>query len=203
VNLSAPGNAVITRKNNPMQSNSRIKVAVFCGSKHGNNPIFSADAAKLGELLGKGGFDIVYGGSHKGIMGDIANNALANGSAVTGILPRVLLEWEHQHNGLTELIITENMHERKRTMYELGMAGIVLPGGFGTLDEMFEMLTWNQLSIHDKKIHILNSGGFYNHLIAHLEYLQDSGFLYDPIWKRITKHENPDSLVNALITDFN
>jgi len=185
-----------------MQSNSRIKVAVFCGSKHGNNPIFSADAAKLGELLGKGGFDIVYGGSHKGIMGDIANNALANGSAVTGILPRVLLEWEHQHNGLTELIITEDMHERKRTMYDLAKAGIVLPGGFGTLDEMFEMLTWNQLNIHDKKIHLLNSGGFYNHLIAHLEYLQDTGFLYDPIWKRITKHDNPDSLVNALIKDF-
>lgn len=185
-----------------MQSNSRPKIAVFCGSKHGNNPIFSADAAKLGELLGKGGFDIVYGGSHKGIMGDIANNALANGSSVTGILPRVLLEWEHQHNGLTELIITEDMHERKRTMYELGMAGIVLPGGFGTLDEMFEMLTWNQLSIHDKKIHILNSGGFYNHLMAHLEYLQDSGFLYDSIWKRITKHDTPDSLVNVLIRDF-
>jgi uncharacterized protein (TIGR00730 family) len=186
-----------------MQSNPRTKIAVFCGSKHGNNPIFSADAAKLGQLLGKGGFDIVYGGSHKGIMGDIANNALANGSAVTGILPRVLLEWEHQHNGLTELIITEDIHERKRTMYELGKAGIVLPGGFGTLDEMFEMLTWNQLNIHDKKIHILNSGGFYNHLIAHLEYLQDTGFLYDPIWKRIMKHEHPESLVNALISDFN
>jgi uncharacterized protein (TIGR00730 family) len=88
-------------------------------------------------------------------------------------------------------------------MYELGKAGIVLPGGFGTLDEMFEMLTWNQLNIHDKKIHILNSGGFYNHLIAHLEYLQDTGFLYDPIWKRIMKHEHPESLVNALISDFN
>jgi uncharacterized protein (TIGR00730 family) len=88
-------------------------------------------------------------------------------------------------------------------MYDRCDAVLVLPGGWGTMDEMFEMLTWNQLSIHDKKIHILNSGGFYNHLIAHLEYLQDTGFLYDPIWRRITKHDNPDSLVNALIKDFN
>lgn len=185
-----------------MQHAPKIKVAVFCGSKHGNNPIFSEHAAELGRLLASNGFDIVYGGSHKGIMGEVANNALANGSFVTGVLPRVLLEWEHQHDGLTELIITEDMHERKRTMYELGQAGIVLPGGFGTLDELFEMLTWNQLSIHNKKIHLLNSGGFFNHLIAHLELLEQTGFLYDPIWQRIEKHDAPSALINSLVREF-
>lgn len=185
-----------------MQAPSKIKIAVFCGSKHGKDPVFSADAALLGELLGKHGFDVVYGGSHKGIMGDVANNALANGAAVTGVLPKVLLEWEHQHDSLTQLIITEDMHERKRTIYEMCAAAIVLPGGFGTLDEMFEMLTWNQLSIHDKKIHLLNSGGFYTHLINHLEYLEQAGFLYDPVWKRISKHDTPESLVDALISAF-
>jgi uncharacterized protein (TIGR00730 family) len=186
-----------------MHTTPKIKVAIFCGSKHGNNPIFANDAAELGRLLGLNKFDIVYGGSHKGIMGEIANNALANGSFVTGVLPKVLLEWEHQHEGLSQLIITEDMHERKRTMYEMGQTGIVLPGGFGTLDELFEMLTWNQLSIHNKKIHLLNSGGFFNYLIAHLEHLEKTGFLYDPIWKRIEKHDTPSSIIASLLKEFN
>ncbi len=185
-----------------MHTATRIKVAIFCGSKHGNESIFSSHAAELGRLLGLNQFDIVYGGSYKGLMGEIANHALSNGSFVTGVLPKVLLEWEHQHEGLSELIITEDMHERKRTMYNLGQAGIVLPGGFGTLDELFEMLTWNQLSIHNKKIHLLNSGGFFNHLIAHLEHLERTGFLYDPIWKRIQKHDTPSLLIDSLLKDF-
>jgi uncharacterized protein (TIGR00730 family) len=148
------------------------------------------------------GLDIVYGGSKKGIMGDLANSALANGAHVTGVIPEMLLAWEHEHESLTQLIITKDMHERKRTMYEMGIAGIVLPGGFGTLDEMFEMLTWNQLSIHDKKIYILNSGGFYDHLIKHMELLAANGFLYDPIWKRINSFDTPSALVAALLEDL-
>ena len=149
------------------------------------------------------GLDIVYGGSKKGIMGDLANSALANGASVTGVIPEMLLAWEHEHESLTNLIITKDMHERKKTMYEMGIAGIVLPGGFGTLDEMFEMLTWNQLSIHDKKIYILNSGGFYDHLIKHMELLSSNGFLYDPLWTRINKFDNPVDLVAALAEDLN
>jgi len=138
----------------------------------------------------------------KGIMGDLANSALANGASVTGVIPEMLLAWEHEHESLTNLIITKDMHERKKTMYEMGIAGIVLPGGFGTLDEMFEMLTWNQLSIHDKKIYILNSGGFYDHLIKHMELLSDNGFLYDPLWTRINTFDNPLELVAALLKDL-
>ena len=175
----------------------RQAVAVFCGSKHGSNPIYASDAATLAKELALIGLDIVYGGSKKGIMGDLANSALANGAHVTGVIPEMLLAWEHEHESLTQ-----HMHERKRTMYEMGIAGIVLPGGFGTLDEMFEMLTWNQLSIHDKKIYILNSGGFYDHLIKHMELLAANGFLYDPIWKRINSFDTPSALVAALLEDL-
>jgi uncharacterized protein (TIGR00730 family) len=180
----------------------RQAVAVFCGSKHGSNPIYASDAATLAKELALIGLDIVYGGSKKGIMGDLANSALANGASVTGVIPEMLLAWEHEHESLTNLIITKDMHERKKTMYEMGIAGIVLPGGFGTLDEMFEMLTWNQLSIHDKKIYILNSGGFYDHLIKHMELLSDNGFLYDPLWTRINTFDNPLELVAALLKDL-
>ena len=186
-----------------MTLTKRQAVAVFCGSKHGSNPIYASDAATLAKELALIGLDIVYGGSKKGIMGDLANSALANGASVTGVIPAMLLAWEHEHESLTKLIITKDMHERKKTMYEMGIAGIVLPGGFGTLDEMFEMLTWNQLSIHDKKIYILNSGGFYDHLIKHMELLSSNGFLYDPLWTRINKFDNPVDLVAALAEDLN
>ncbi len=180
----------------------RQAVAVFCGSKHGSNPIYALDAATLAKELALGGLDIVYGGSKKGIMGDLANSALAHGAHVTGVIPEMLLAWEHEHESLTQLIITKDMHERKKTMYDMGIAGIVLPGGFGTLDEMFEMLTWNQLNIHDKKIYILNSGGFYDHLIKHMEMLAADGFLYDPLWNRINTFDTPSALVAALFEDL-
>jgi len=180
----------------------RQAVAVFCGSKHGTNPVYTSDAIILAKELALLGLDIVYGGSKKGIMGDLANSALANGASVTGVIPSMLLAWEHEHESLTKLIITNDMHERKKTMYEMGIAGIVLPGGFGTLDEMFEMLTWNQLSIHDKKIYILNSGGFYDHLIKHMELLADNGFLYDPLWNRINTFDTPSALVASLFEDL-
>jgi len=185
-----------------MTTPTRLAVAVFCGSKLGSDPVYATDAATLAKELALIGFDIVYGGSKKGIMGEIANSALANGASVTGVIPEMLLAWEHEHESLTKLIITKDMHERKKTMYEMGVAGIVLPGGFGTLDELFEMLTWNQLSIHDKKIYILNSGGFYDHLIKHMELLASNGFLYDPLWNRINTFNSPSDLVAALSEDL-
>ena len=111
----------------------------------------------------------------------------------------LLMEWERQHHGITELIIADDMHERKKKMYELCDAAIILPGGFGTLDELFEMLTWNQLSIHDKKIFILNSGGFFDHLLAHIDWLEKSGFLYETAKERITVISDPSELVQFLL----
>lgn len=173
-------------------------VAVFCGSKPGNNPLFNQHAAELGKLLAMLKVKLVYGGGKVGLMGTIADAVLAQGGKVMGVIPKLLIEWEHQHEGLTELAVVADMHTRKRMMYEMCDAAIVLPGGFGTLDELFEMVTWNQLKIHDKKIYLLNSAGFYNHLILHLKQMEKEGFLYEGISERIIVCDNPVELFNKL-----
>jgi uncharacterized protein (TIGR00730 family) len=106
---------------------------------------------------------------------------------------------EHQHDKLTELLIVEDMHQRKRKLYELCDAAIILPGGFGTLDEMFEIITWNQLSIHDKRVFILNTEGFYNHLLAHLQLLKEEGFLYTELDDCITVLNEPQEIVSYVV----
>lgn len=133
-------------------------IDVFCGSKAGNNPLFEAHTSQLGYLLAQNNITVIYGGGNKGLMAAVANATLEKNGKVIGIIPKLLSEWEHQHNGLTELHIVENMHSRKELLYEKCDAAIILPGGYGTLDEVFEILTWNQLRIHNKKIFILNSG---------------------------------------------
>jgi uncharacterized protein (TIGR00730 family) len=166
-------------------------IAVFCGSKQGKDPVYDRHAQELGYIMADRGITLIYGGGNKGLMGTIANAVMEKNGKVIGVIPEVLLEWEHQHEGITELLVVPDMHTRKR---ELCDAAIILPGGFGTLDEMFEMLTWNQLSIHDKKIFILNSGGFYTHLYQHIVQLEKDGFLYDAVEKRISLWDNPSAL---------
>ncbi|HEY4287102.1 MAG TPA: TIGR00730 family Rossman fold protein [Puia sp.] len=173
-------------------------VAVFCGSKTGNNPLFATHTAELGKYIGLLKLTIIYGGGNTGLMGVIANTALAEGSTVIGIIPELLKEWEHHHKGISELHIVADMHVRKRMMYERSDAAIILPGGFGTLDELFEMLTWNQLKIHNKKIYVLNTDGFYDHLRLHLRQLEKEGFLYDSLEERITFCASPLELFDHL-----
>ena len=165
---------------------SITSLAVFCGSKSGNDPLFEKEAKQLGFLLAQKNIRLIYGGGNSGIMGVLANAVLEKNGKITGIIPKILIEWEHQHNGITELIIVDDMHTRKRILYEKCDAAIILPGGFGTLDELFEMLTWNQLNIHNKKIYILNTAGFYDHLIAHHKKMQQENFLYDRVEERMT-----------------
>jgi uncharacterized protein (TIGR00730 family) len=174
-------------------------ITVFCGSREGKDPLFVQHARELGRLMASLGIRLIYGGGNRGLMGALAEGLLSGGGLVTGVIPRVLLEWEAQHTGLTELIITDGMHERKKLLYQLCEAAIVLPGGFGTLDEMFEMLTWNQLSIHDKRIHILNTSGFYDHLYRHMMGLEEQGFLYDKLDERISLSPDPGVLVETLL----
>jgi len=170
-------------------------LAVFCGSKDGTTPLFMEHAVELGRILVSHKVTLVYGGGNVGIMGTIANTVMEQGGKAIGVIPRVLVEWERQHNSLSELLVLDDMHSRKKKMYELCDAAIILPGGFGTLDEMFEMITWNQLSIHDKQIFILNSGGFYDHLIAHIGLMQKEKFLYEAAQERITViHEPPEMI---------
>jgi uncharacterized protein (TIGR00730 family) len=173
-------------------------LAVFCGSKTGKNPVFIQHAAQLGKILAENNIMLIYGGGNVGIMGVIADTVMKHGGKVTGIIPKLLLEWERQHETITELIVTDDMHVRKKMIYERCDAALILPGGFGTLDELFEMLTWNQLSIHDKHIFILNSGGFYDHLIRHIELMKAEHFLYEKAEKRVTILNDPAELVQYL-----
>lgn len=169
-------------------------VAVFCGSKQGNNSLFAEHAKTLGYLLAANSISLVYGGGNNGLMGVVANAVLEKGGRVLGIIPQLLTGWEKQHDGITELIVVENMHVRKRMLYEKADAAIILPGGFGTLDELFEMLTWNQLSIHDKQVFILNSSGFYDAMLLHMQKMQEEGFLYNPLEKTITILAKPEDM---------
>lgn len=173
-------------------------IAVFCGSKLGKNPLFAQHTAELGKLISSKNLKLVYGGGKAGLMGIIADNVMAGGTPVLGIIPELLKEWETYHQGITELRTVADMHVRKKMMYEHCDAAIILPGGFGTLDELFEMLTWNQLKIHYKCIFILNSAGFYDPLLAHLQNLENEGFLYDRVSDRITVCADPGELALLL-----
>lgn len=174
-------------------------IAIFCGSKWGRNELYQHHAIALGKLLAHKGVTAVYGGGKNGLMGCVANSVMQNNGTVKGVIPQVLMNWEHQHNDISELTVVEDMHDRKRKLYELCDAAIILPGGFGTLDELFEMLTWNQLSIHDKGIFILNSGGFYAHLLQHLRILTEEGFLYGALEDKFIVLQEPEELEPYLL----
>lgn len=173
-------------------------VTVFCGSKIGNKDIYADEAHQLGLGLANQGIQLVYGGGGKGIMGTLADACLKGGGKVLGIIPKLLLEWEAQHEGLTELVVTEDMHSRKLLLYDKCDAAIILPGGMGTLDELFEMLTWNNLGIHSKKVFVLNSLGFYDHLIALLDHMEAEGFLYDAWRERFIVCPDAQTILAAL-----
>lgn len=173
-------------------------IDIFCGSKSGNNPLFEEHTRQLGILLAEKNITIIYGGGNKGLMAAVANAALEKDGKVIGIIPKMLSEFEHQHDGLTELHIVETMHNRKQMLYEKCDAAIILPGGYGTLDEVFEILTWNQLRIHNKKIFILNSGGFYDHMIAHIQKMYQEGFLYGDPYETMTILNEPADVLQYL-----
>lgn len=169
-------------------------LAVFCGSKEGNNPLYITHATQLGYILATKNITLIYGGSNKGIMGAVANAVLEKNGKVVGVMPKLLNGLEHSHFGISELYETEDMHSRKKMLYAKADAALILPGGYGTMDELFEMLTWNQLKIHNKKIYILNSGNFYDHLIAHLQMMEEENFLYKDITQQISIAKSPDEL---------
>lgn len=174
------------------------KLAIFCGSKKGTNALYQQQAKELAQLLAEKKVELIYGGGKNGLMGVVADTVMEAGGIVRGVIPQVLKEWEHQHDNISELFVVDDMHLRKRKLYELCDAAIILPGGFGTLDELFEILTWNGLSIHDKKIFILNSGGFYNHLIDHIRFSAKEGFLYGNVDEVFTVLDEPAELRSFL-----
>ena len=153
-------------------------ICIYCGSNTGSNPLYAERAAALGTRLAQQGLAVVYGGGNVGLMGVVADAALAAGGEVVGVIPDQLVGWEVAHTGLTRLEVVANMHERKARMFDLSDGFVALPGGFGTLDEMFEMLTWRQLGIGDKPCAFLDVQGFFEPLVAMMDRMVEERFLH-------------------------
>ncbi len=153
------------------------RICVFCGSNDGVNPVYSESAEKVGKFLAVNNIELVYGGGRVGLMGRIADTVLANGGKVIGIIPRSLAEKEVAHQGLTKLHVVDSMHERKALMAKLSDGFIALPGGFGTFEELCEVITWAQLGFHDKPCGFLNVAGYYNSLIELFDKATDEKFV--------------------------
>ncbi|MGK3992690.1 TIGR00730 family Rossman fold protein [Sorangium sp. So ce1024] len=153
------------------------RICVYCGSSPGASPVYREAAVRLGELLVARGIGLVYGGGRVGLMGAIADAVLARGGEVTGVIPHFLNKREIEHTGLTELHVVDTMHERKAKMAALSDAFIALPGGIGTLEELFEVWTWTQLGSQDKPVGLLNVQGYYRPLIAFLDHVVSEQFL--------------------------
>ncbi len=152
-------------------------VCVFCGSSFGDKPIYRELAERLGRTLAARGLTLVYGGGNVGLMGVVADAALDAGGRVVGVIPQALVDWEVAHDGLTELIVVQSMHERKARMAEAADAFIALPGGYGTFEEFCEVLTWSQLGLHRKPCGVLNVEGYYDPLLALFERAVQDRFL--------------------------
>ena len=153
-------------------------VCVYCGANAGADPIYQQAAAALGKRLAGDGLRLIYGGGNTGLMGAVANGVLDAGGQVTGVIPQHLVDWEVAHKGLTSLEVVDSMHERKSRMFDLADGFVALPGGFGTLEEVFEMLTWRQLNIGQKPIAFLNVNGYYSPLMAMIEHMVAEKFLH-------------------------
>ncbi len=151
-------------------------VCVYCGSRPGNDPAFTIDAEALGSGLADAGLRLVYGAGDVGLMGSVARAAQKAGGTTFGVIPQHLVDWEVGKADLTTYVITETMHERKKVMFMNCDAVVVLPGGAGSMDEMFEALTWRQLGLHDKPIFLVNTNGYWNALVTLMDHIVDSGF---------------------------
>ncbi len=175
-----------------------ISLAIYCGSKRGNKQSYSKNAKKVGQLLAKKSIELIYGGGNIGLMGDLADSVLDHGGKVTGVIPDFLFEKEVAHQGIQKLIRVQSMHERKLKMHELSEGIITLPGGFGTMEELFEMITWNHLKLHNKPIGLLNIDGYYNHLIKFIEFMKYEDFIYENTDFLIID-DDADELIERLI----
>lgn len=162
-------------------------LCVYCGSNAGNDPAYASLASTLGTQLAESGLTLVYGGGNVGLMGIVADAALRAGGDVIGVIPEQLMQWEVAHKGVTRLEVVDSMHTRKARMFELADGFVALPGGFGTLDEMFEMLTWRQLGLGNKPCAFLDGNGFWNPLMAMLDTMVRERFLHpeqrDDLWQ--------------------
>ncbi|WP_315053694.1 TIGR00730 family Rossman fold protein [Chryseobacterium indoltheticum] len=173
-------------------------ITVFCGSSFGSDEIYKEQAILLGQTLAKQNIQLIYGGANVGLMGAVADGVLQEGGKAIGVLPHFLQSKEIAHQDLTELILVETMHERKTKMNDLCDGVIVLPGGYGTLEEFFEMITWAQLGLHKKPIAILNINGFYDDLIKLVQNMVDKGFLKQINQEMLLVSDSIDELLEKM-----
>lgn len=174
------------------------RVTLFCGSRHGDDPVHAEVARHVGRTLAGRGIDVVYGGGRVGLMGEVADAALAAGGRVYGVIPQKLCDLEVGHTGLTELFVVDSMHARKMLMAQLSDAFIALPGGFGTLEELFEAVTWCQLGYHQKPVGVLDVAGYFAPLLAFIDHAQATGFIR-PEYRPILQHAGDiDALLDQL-----
>jgi len=173
-------------------------LCVFCGSSRGSDPVHAAAARSLGTALGAEGIDLVYGGGKVGLMGIVADAAMAAGARATGVIPKALADLEVAHDGLSDLRIVGSMHERKAMMADLSDGFIALSGGIGTFEEMFEIWTWGQLGDHSKPVALFNIGGFYDKLIGFLDDVVAAGFLREVHRAMLMVDDNPAALIGRM-----
>ncbi len=174
-------------------------VGVYCGSRDGARPIYREAAIELGKVLAKNSLGLVYGGAQSGLMGAVADGVLGGGQQVTGVLPRGLARAEFAHPKLTTLHLVETMHERKAMMEQLSDAFVAMPGGFGTLDELFEILTWAQVGLHMKPVGLLNVDGYWDALEAQIHRGFEEGFIPPTLLTTLVVEKNPETLIDRLM----
>ncbi|HMC66795.1 MAG TPA: TIGR00730 family Rossman fold protein [Gemmataceae bacterium] len=174
------------------------RICVFCGSKKGDGAEYARSARRLGELLAERKLGLVFGGGHIGLMGVLADAVLQAGCEAIGVIPQALVDKELAHSGLSQLHVVASMHERKAVMADLSDAFIALPGGFGTADELFEILTWSQLGLHSKPIGLLNVSGFFDPLLAWLDRTVQEGFLKAKHRRLLLVADDPERLLDLL-----
>lgn len=185
---------------NVVANGMKLSVCVYCGSRHGAKPAYQAAAQALGRAIGSRGWQLVYGGGKVGLMGEVADAVLAAGGRVVGVIPETLKKREVGHAGLHELHVVQTMHERKQMMAERADLFIALPGGIGTLEELYEVWTWRQLGYHDKPIGLLNTEGYYDALLRFMAHTVAEGFLSVEQQQVLKVGEQPEALLDALAT---
>lgn len=175
-----------------------FSICVYCGSRNGDDPAFTAAAVAIGRLIGERGWRLVYGGGRAGLMGAVADATLAAGGEVFGVIPQSLMLREVGHAGLSELRVVDTMHERKQTMAEAADVFLALPGGIGTFEELFEVWTWRQLGYHDKPVGLLNVSGYYDKLLAFMDQSESSGFVAAEQHRLLQVDTEPQALLERL-----
>lgn len=175
-----------------------MRICVFCGSNTGRSEVYMKSGYEFGAMIAERGYEVVYGGARNGLMGAVANGALEAGGKVIGVLPRQLFELEQAHENLTDLRVVNSMHERKQIMHDLSSSFVSLPGGIGTMEEMFEVWTWTQLGVHRKPLALYNVNGFYDALESFLDVMVEEGFVKDVHRSMTLVGKNPSKLLDEL-----